>query len=568
MWQVEFTDALKNADIGERAEILSAYQQLTGKSIRSLYRIAQEHGFTSGRQRRKDKGMAKSGITTEQIQYVAGLMLVSGRENKGPIMPVEEALSIAVDNGIIEPDQVSVATMTRLLREHQVSKERQKDPTPHTEMRSLHPNYCHLADVSVCIQYYLKDGKLGVMDERDYYKNKPDAFSKVKQKLLRYVLTDHFSGLFVWRYYVAEGESRENLWDFLKWCWAAKTDSRLPFRGVPFYMLMDANSAQKSHALQNFFKGLGVVIPKGKPYNPRRQGGVETVHNIIENRFETRLRLCPAHSVEELNTWAIDYAINFHATKVHSRHGLTRLASWLLIEPEQLRLLPDEEVLNIIYSEPAVECTVRNYRFSYRGSEFNVKHLPGVHHNAKLQVCVNPYRWKEERVVTVLWQDDAYEVTAIGKLDALQGGFSVESAIIGQEYRARPETRTQQANKEISRMAYGDREPKKGDVPFEGTLVFGHQADKVGNLAVLPKIGTPIPVARSVEPVRIPFMKFLMRIRDVIGPIPPGLRQQLSEEFGDSIDIKLAEEVIRAFEEGSDWRTLAPVTKDAASAGG
>jgi len=42
----------------------------------------------------------------------------------------------------------------------------------------------------------------------------------------------------------------------------------------------------------------------------------------------------------------------------------------------------------------------------------------------------------------------------------------------------------------------------------------------------------------------------------------------LRDEFGESIDITLAEEVIRAFEEGSDWRTLAPVTKDAMSAGG
>ena len=172
-----------------------------------------------------------------------------------------------------------------------MNKEQLKSPTPHTEMRSLHPNYCHLVDVSVCIQYYLKNGKMGIMDERDYYKNKLGNVAKIKQKLQRYVLDDHFSGFFAFRYYVADGESRENLWDFLKWAWRAKEDNRYPFRGVPFYLLMDAGSAQTSHAMQSFFNGLGIERPKGKPYNPRRQGAVETTHQIIENRFETRLRI-------------------------------------------------------------------------------------------------------------------------------------------------------------------------------------------------------------------------------------------------------------------------------------
>ncbi len=141
-------------------------------------------------------------------------------------------MEIAIDNGIVEPGQVSISTMQRLLRESGLSKAQLDSPTPHTEMRSLHPNYCHLVDASVCIQYYLKNGKMGIMDERDYYKNKLSNFAKVKQKLLRYVLDDHFSGFFVFRYYIADGESRENLWDFLKWAWRSKADNRFPFRGA------------------------------------------------------------------------------------------------------------------------------------------------------------------------------------------------------------------------------------------------------------------------------------------------------------------------------------------------
>lgn len=535
MWQIDLARALNEAAPSQRAVIIESYQKLTGNTPSTLYRVAKKNGFKTDRKQREDKGVFKSGLNENQIMYVAGLIYVTGRENKGPIMPVDEALEIAFDNGIIERGQISVARMTAILRELQLDKEQMKAPPSHTEMRSLHPNYCHLADVSVCIQYYLKNGKMGIMDERDFYKNKPDSFAKIKQKLLRYVLDDHFSGRYLFKYYIAEGESRENLWDFFKYCWRVKSNPALNMHGVPFYVLMDANSAQKSHAMQNFFKGLNVIIPKGRPYNPRRQGAVETTHNIIERRFETKLRICPAFSVEELNGWAEDYMIWHHAARPHTRHGMSRLESWQLIQPEQLRIMPEDDILNIIYTEPEVTCTVRNYRFSYRGEEFNVKHLPEIHHNAKVQVCINPYRWKQEQVCTIMWQNTPYEVQAIRKLDADQGGFSVHAAIIGQEYKAQPETPIQKDIKTINRMAYGDREPKKGDIPFEGTLVMGHQAEKVSNLHALTRRGTPMELSRPAEAMQYPILELFKRLRAEGVLITPAMNEELRAHHGATI---------------------------------
>lgn len=551
MWQKDLARELTAAQPADRAGVIEKYRGLTGKSRETLYKIAGRNGFESDRKQREDKGVLKSGLTNDQIRYVAGLIYTTGRENKGPIMPVDEALEIAFDNGIIDRGQISVGRMTAILRERQLDKEQMKAPTPHTEMRSLHPNYCHLADVSVCIQYYLKNGKMGIMDERDFYKNKPDSFAKIKQKLLRYVLDDHFSGRYLFRYYVAEGESRENLWDFLKWCWRLKADMALNMHGVPFYLLMDANSAQKSHAMQNFFRGLNVTIPKGKPYNPRRQGAVETTHNIIEKRFETKLRICPAFDVEELNAWAMDYMTWHHASRPHSRHGMTRLESWQLIKPEQLRIMPDDDILNILFVEPEVACQVRNYRFSYRGEEFNVKHLPEMHHNARVMVTINPYRWKEEQVVSVMWRDTPYEVQAIRRLDALQGGFSVGAAIIGQEYKAQPESGIQKDIKRINEMAYGEREPKKGDIPFEGTLVMGHQAEKVANLAALPRRGTPMEISRPAEAARKPVMELFKRLRSEGVTITAETNAALREEFGDGITAAGIEQVLQRYTAGS-----------------
>lgn len=552
-WQMELVSGLTAADSsGERTAILERYAVRTGMSLRNLYRVAAKHGYRCERKQRADKGEAKCGLTDEQFSYLAGLIYVTGRENKGPIMPIEEAIGIAEDNGIIEPGQVSPSTVARQLRERQLSKAQMNAPEPHTEMRSLHPNYCHLVDVSVCIQYYLKNGRLGIMDERDFYKNKPDSFAKVKQKLMRYVLTDHFSGLYVWRYYIADGESRENLWDFLKWAWAPSSDSRLPFQGVPFYLLMDAGSAQKSHAMQNFFKGLLIITPKGKPYNPRRQGGVETIHNVIENRFETRLRLQPAYSVEELNAWAMDYAIYHHTDpkRSHSRHGMTRLEAWLLIKQEQLRLLPDDPTLNLLYAEPEKECTVRNYRISYRGEEFNLKSLPDIHHNAKVMVSINPYRWQAEHVVMVSWQGETYELQSIAKLPATLGGFSANAAIIGQEYKAQPETNTQKAIKEIKERAYGTREPKKGAVPYEGTVVFGIHADKVPNLATMPKKGHAIELARPEAPASVPILELFKRLRGADITVTLAMNSSLREQYGATITLAEIDRVIHSLQGG------------------
>jgi len=547
MWQRDLAQKLSGAAPSEREAIITSYNALTGNSRTTLYRIAKKNGFKSGRKPREDKGVLKSGITEEQVRYVAGLIYVTGRENKGPIMPVDEALEIAFDNGIIERGQISTARMTAILREKGLDKPQMKAATPHTEMRSLHPNYCHLADVSVCIQYYLKNGKMGIMDERDFYKNKPDSFAKIKQKLLRYVLDDHFSGRYLFKYYVAEGESRENLWDFLKWCWRVKSDPALNMHGVPLYLLMDANSAQKSHAMQNFFKGLGVIIPKGRPYNPRRQGAVETTHNIIERRFETKLRICPAFDVEELNAWAMDYMIWHHAARTHSRHGMSRLESWQLIQPEQLRIMPDDDILNILFVENEVTCPVRNYRFSYRGAEFNVKHLPEMHHNAKVQVTINPYLWKQDQVVTVMWHNTPYEVSAIKKLDDIQGGFSVGSALIGQEYKAQPESPMQKNIKTINQMAYGDREPKKGDIPFEGTLVMGHQAEKVSNLHSFPRRGTPMELTRTAAPIQRSMLELFKAMRAAGIQVTPAINQALRAEYGDTIEATTMDAVIRQY---------------------
>jgi hypothetical protein len=552
-WEQEMVERLKKAVNGEKDRIIAEYAQMTGLAQSTLYRRAKKHGFDSDRKPRVDKGELKSGLTDEQVEYIAALIHATARDNKGGIMPVERAIQIAEDNGIIERGQISAARMQQILREREISKKHLREATPHVEMRSLYPNEVHLVDVSVCIQYYLKGGKLRLMRESEFYKNKPDNFKKIKTRLLRYLLVDHFSGAFHLKYYDTTGETANNLFDFLCEGWLPKEDVRLPFHGVPFFMLWDAGSAALSKPMQAMFDRLGVKTPEGLPHNPRRQGAVETMHNVIEQWFESGLKIQPATSVEQLNAWAQDWMIHFQATRKHTRTKMPRTACWLQIKPERLRVTTFE-VFQQLYARPAEERTVDGTRsIAFMGKTYRLRHIEGIRPGIKVLVTLRP--WHEQ--VGVLFHDVEYLVEPVEMLPATLGGFPADAVHIGEEFRAQPETATQQAAKRFENIAYGE-EKKRGATPFAGTVVYGNQADKVANLTPIPRRSTPMELGREIVVQEIPIMELFKRLRAADIPMTQTLNHELRAEFGTSIDVKKAEAVVAALGEKQDWRQVEP----------
>ncbi|HEY3309875.1 MAG TPA: hypothetical protein VGJ93_15595 [Desulfuromonadaceae bacterium] len=554
MWQREMVSELKEAKPSERKAVLKRYGEQYGYSMKRLYEIAGNFGFKSDRKTRFDKGVGK--LTEEQIEFVAATIYKTGRENKGPIMPVENAMEFAIDNGIMTRGEVSVGTMQRILREREMDKKRLNAPTPHTEMRSEHPNHVQLVDSSTCIQYYLDDGGMKIMRQDEFYKNKFENFKKVKTPLQRYILTDHFSGFMFVKYYLSAGETAENLFDFLCCAWEAKGEANFPFRGVGFILLMDGGCRAKARAMgDGFWHGIGVEIPPGTPGNSRRQGSVEVSHNIWEMWFETRLRIDPATTLDDLNRKARGFCIWMNATREHSRTKMTRLSCWLMIKKEQLRELPERSVLQDLMNKPEEERTVTNHRISFENKEFNLKHA-GIPHGSKVMVIKNIWKWKDG-IITVSYNNHLYEAQAIEKLPAELGGFSANAAIIGQQYKAQPETATQKAVKRLDELATGSRQPDKKAMPFAGLNAFEGFAEKVANLSTIPKRGTPIEIARNSGPAQISIIEMFKRLRNAGASITPTLNRELRAEFGESIESKLAEEVIEAIATGAEWRNQA-----------
>ncbi len=555
-WAREMTCRLNRAVNGEKDRIIAEYRDLTGKSAATLYRIARKHGFSSGRKKRCDNGSCR--LDEHQIQYVSSLVQVSAREVKGTILPVTEALSIAEDNGIIEPGRISAARMQSILRERDMNAAALNSITPSIRMASLHPNHVHIFDASPCIQYYMKKGKdLGFMDQRDFREKKPKNYKAIKNRIWRMVLADHFSHHLFVKYYIADGENARMTFDFLTSAWRGGHHEKSPFRGVPFYLLMDAGSANTAKGIMALLKRLEIEMPENMPHNPRRQGSAENAQNIVETRFEARLRFEPATTIEELNEWVTDWLVEWNDKKIHSRHRMTRTACWLTIKEDQIRDLPSDEILQDLYAEPEVTRTVRqDNTITFRSEEYRLKHIEGIRPGRKVQVVLRPYHWPE---VTVVFNDTEYLVSPIGELPGI-GRFRADSAIIGQEYKSNPDTLVDKTRKANENLAYGD-ERKKDDLPFGGTLqVFGHQSDKV-DAVPMRRRGTPMEVGRDVAIKQIPIVELFKKLRDAGVRVTPQINTELRKTFGGSVPAARADEIVMAMADGNDWRDAGPVAE-------
>lgn len=550
-WEAELVEALENARgrRGKAAEVIESFRARTGKSAQALYRTAARNGFKRNRKRRADMGDCV--LNDDQIKYVASLINETGREIKGIIMPVERALQIAVDSGIIEAGCISPARMTDLLRERGLNGGMLEAPDPHIKMKSLHPNHVHVVDVSVCIQYYLKGGGIRIMPEDLFYKNKPENFMKVKKKILRYVIVDHYSGAFWWQYYEAAGETADNFYDFLVNTWNKSKHKKFPFRGVPRFLLMDAGAANLAASVVRFLERLDVEIPKSLPHNPRRQGSCEGAHNIIERWFESGLKISRATTIEELNAWALDFAVWFNGARKHTRHGMTRTACWLRIKAEQLRELPGMDLVRELYAAPTQTCHVYgDSSIRFKGNRYSVRHVAGIAPGvSKVETELRPYDWPES--VTVQFKDVEYRAEIIRTGDA---GFDEDAVVIGERYKAQADTDLQKAKKEITEIAYGG-EKQKGATPFTGAAVYGHHAEKI-NFEPMPKKGVPLQTTRTaadMEGVEISIIDLFKRLRAEGVQVDADLNKAIRDRYGSSITLADADAVEDAARAGELW---------------
>ena len=450
---------LREARHGQKGSVVDAACQFLNLSKAELYRRLEQVGYTSERKTRSDKGT--SAVSVEVAKEIGGLLMTSKRGNDKQLASIKGVNQLLQANGL--QLNVSDTTIARALKRHHCHPEQLSVPSAHVRQRSLHPNHVWQIDASVCVLFYLPKGGVRIMEEKEFYKNKPDNFEKIaRERVIRYVITDHYSG---WLYveYVGGSEDSNNLIHcFLN---AIQHRSRQePMHGVPHILMMDKGSANLSGYFLNLLDRLQVQHIEHAAGNPRAKGQVECAQNIVERSFESLLRIgemANIKSLDELNDHVAKWRAAFNQATVHTRTKQTRNQVWLTIKPDQLRIAPPAELCRELVTTVPKTATVRGdltVTHTVKGfgnQSYDVRHIPNAFVKAQLQIVVNPYRAPDIDILTTDEQGNSVTFTVSPQqLDAISR-LPLTAPIIGQRIDSMPDGLADTNRKAIAKAAYG-----------------------------------------------------------------------------------------------------------------
>jgi len=517
---VGIADAVAAAGHGEKEPIYQRACRDLGTSRGTLMRHLNKVAVSKPRKRRADAGVVE--LTPKDADIISAYCMEGYRKNNRKITSLKEAIEVLRDNGEIVAATLDTATgelvplsesaIANGLRVYNLHPDQLRQATPHTNLQSLHPNHVWQVDGSVCVIYYLPDGsaELVELDDAVHYKNKPQNLKAIEQfRVIRYVVSDHASGVVRYRYY-PHSESGEHTVRFLAWAMAPKSGND-PFHGAPMIVMVDPG-ATSGGLVRRFCTRMGTELIVNRRRNPRAKGSVEKGNHLVETSFEQALRYMkkrPAN-FEELNAEAETYQLWWNATKEHSRTKRTRFAVWLTITAEQLRITPSAEVLLSLATEEPIKRQVRgDLTVSFKSRTWKVDHVPDVY--VKSDVYVHWHPFMVDTAMAVVWGEDGQEQhIALYEDKKNELGFRESAAVIGQEHKAKPDTVADTNRKRIHQLAAGTdtlaatekKRDNKHYVPFDGRI-DPLLASKQELPTFMPKRGTALDInAPTVELLR------------------------------------------------------------------
>lgn len=551
------TDLARRLDVaphGGRGALVDEAANFLGWSAQRVYgQLKRRLAWSSGRKPRGDKGATEQPLPS--LHTVAALMKNSVRKNGKQVLHLPTAISIAATNGA--EISVSRGRFGRLLRDRRLDARSQAAERPAQSMRSLHPNHMHQVDPSLCLLYYM-NGEQRVMRDDQFYKNKLQNFARVQAKVWRYVLVDHASSAIIPWYVEAAGETAMNLFHFLVHAWG-RQEGR-PFHGAPKILLLDPGSANTAHATKNFIDALGVKLIAHRPGAARVKGAVENAQNIVETKFESRLKFEPVDSVEQLNRAAFAWANAFNSnliphedTRLH-RPGLaepvSRFDLWLTVRAEELRILPEAEKCKLFLEgksvtrkvSPKLEITYK-HPLAEAVCTYDLAGRDGICAGDTVEVSPLVFGDREVYVRAKRYDgaDLEYRVAPI-VFDATYG-FRADAPVWGEEVRVKPDTAVERQGKALDRLAFPGRSlddiekaKEKNATPFDRTFVaHSHLLNVAVPPALAARRGSEIglPERARVEAERLAHTAALIHLARRMG-------RKLSDEERAQFDLYMA----------------------------
>lgn len=531
----EIARRLDAAVYGERAAIYKAGMAALGVSLSTLQRQLRLVRVTKPRKRREDAG--SSGMPIEEARLISALLLESIRANNKQLSTIMRAVERLRSNGLIKAGRVDEVTgvfhpmsrssICRALHAYKLHPSQLLQDAPAVSLASLHPNHVWQVDASISTQFYLADDGAQVMHKAEFYDGKPANLKRIeRQRLWRYVVTDHTSGT-LYVEYVLGAESAENLCSVLINA-MQKRGATDPFHGVPWIVMTDPGAAMTSGIFRNLCRVLSIDLVINRVGNARAKGQVEQAHNLVEREFESALKFQPAKTLEQINTWASRWMQFFNSTSIHTRTRRSRYGVWQLITPEQLRLAPSVEVCReLAVCTPERRKVSNLLRVSFRGASFDVSSVPDVMVGETLLITRNCWRDKDSAIAVLVGDDGREHFHVIERIGVDAFGFADSSAVIGQQFKRHADTPAQVSRKVLEQLATetsceadAQAARKAKAVPFGGRIDPHKYVSDTVLPAYLPRRGSTLHVdAPTVEVVPLSVVEAAKRLRPKLGQL-------------------------------------------------
>ena len=526
--------ALEKADPcnGDRGRIVARLAETLNRSLNTTYNYLKKYGaWESGKKPRKGKG--ETCVPEALCRKVAGLVICGDRANGKRPMCIKDAVKRweANGEGIADPEtgevtMPSVETISRAMRRYGCHPNQLRVASPSVRMRTEYPNRLWQADASVCVLYRIRGtGNIGLMKEESYNEKKPENLIKIRNtRIVRYIVVDHCSGNFYLRYEQAAGEDAKGFLDTLI---DAITD-RGPqdvMHGVPEILYTDPGPGPASSLVTGFCGQMGITPAQHVPGRARATGSVEKCQDIVECKFESRLRFLEVPDVSELQSLADRWRRYFCATAIHTRTKKTRNDVWLSIPAEKLRTA-EADVMHSIAAWGEVQCQVKDdftisadTRTHYGIRRYDLRELGyhGLQVRDSVSVRLNPY--KAPSIIAVIEKADGEKLSfEVPPMQFDGAGFDLGAPAFGEGFKAMPKTRAEKTLEAIKKEAYGvqsveeaDKMRRAGKPAYAGIDIM---ADVKEAPVYLKKAGTPLPLEEKkadVPPMKRLSFALMMR---------------------------------------------------------